>query len=362
MSPTRWTWCSATAPATAARWPTRSRPFPRSAPESATCGLRPHPTPYGSAPPTWPMTTSTRWSRPSPEAVAHGERACLAHGRAVPRLRNWPDGRGQRAACAAGRMPPVRLRGGLGQHRRRDRRRLVTGAGERRGTRAERFAMPLARNVVKDLAVEHGACVRPVQLRRTEVDTGYVEQVCVPCGHTLASVCPPCAERAKYLRAVQCREGWHLEDEPVIEPHRPTGEQRARIIHPAETQPDRDPLAAQGLATTDLDERIGELDQQITDAGMRGTVLPARPRRHRSTRPRHDATPLPRRKVSNRTTGKTYTAPDGKIFRPPRFGTLPCPSYGRVTSDGTPVDSGAYDYPRAAREALPFDPLVDRVT
>ena len=24
MSPTRWTWCSATAPGTAARWPTRS--------------------------------------------------------------------------------------------------------------------------------------------------------------------------------------------------------------------------------------------------------------------------------------------------------------------------------------------------
>ena len=32
--------------------------------------------------------------------------------------------------------------------------------------------MPLARNVVKDLAAEHGACLRPVQLRRTEIDTG----------------------------------------------------------------------------------------------------------------------------------------------------------------------------------------------
>ena len=69
--------------------------------------------------------------------------------------------------------------------------------GERRGTRAERLAMPLARNVVKDLAAEHGACLRPVQLRRTEVATGWVEQVLVPCGHTLASVCPPCAERAR---------------------------------------------------------------------------------------------------------------------------------------------------------------------
>ena len=37
--------------------------------------------------------------------------------------------------------------------------------------------MPLARNVVKDLAAEHGACQRPVQLRRTEIDTSYVEPV-----------------------------------------------------------------------------------------------------------------------------------------------------------------------------------------
>src|SRR6266849_51802 len=100
-------------------------------------------------------------------------------------------------------MPPVRLRRAV-----RCRRRawwLVTGA-DRRGTRAERLAMPLARNVVKDLAAEHGACLRPVQLRRTEIDTGYVEQVLIPCGHTLASVCPPCAERARILRATQCRD------------------------------------------------------------------------------------------------------------------------------------------------------------
>ena len=38
-------------------------------------------------------------------------------------------------------------------------------------TRAQRMAMPLARQVVKDLAVEHGACIRPVQLRRTNLDT-----------------------------------------------------------------------------------------------------------------------------------------------------------------------------------------------
>ena len=68
---------------------------------------------------------------------------------------------------------------------------------------------------------------------------------------------------------------------------------------------------------------------------MRGNVLPNRPRRHRSTRRRQDAAQLPRRTVSNRTVGKTYTAPDGKTFRPSLFVTLTCPSYGRVGQDGS---------------------------
>jgi len=220
--------------------------------------------------------------------------------------------------------------------------------------------MPLARNVVKDVAAEHGACLRPVQLRRTEIDTGYVEQVLIPCGHTLASVCPSCAERARILRATQCRAGWHLDHEPVIDPDPATGEQQAVISDRAEAQADRDALANESLDTTDLDEQIGQLDEKITDAGMRGTVLPNRPRRHRSTRRRQDAAPLPRRPVSNRTVGKTYTAPDGKTFRPSLFVTLTCPSYGKVTSDGTPADPDSYDYTRAARDALHFAALFDR--
>ena len=198
------------------------------------------------------------------------------------------------------------------------------------------MAAPLARQVVKDLAAEHGACLRPVQLRRTEIDTGHVEQVLIPCGHTLASVCPSCAERARILRAAQCREGWHLDREPVIDPDPATEEQRDLITDRAEAQEGRDLLASAGLDVGELDERIGELDEQITDSGLRGNVLPARPRRHRSTRRRQDAAPLPRRPVSARTVGKTYTAPDGKTFRPSLFVTLTCPSYGRVGEDGAP--------------------------
>jgi hypothetical protein len=92
----------------------------------------------------------------------------------------------------------------------------VTDTTATRTTWAQRMAMPLAREVVKDLAVEHGACIRPIQLRRINVDTGEVEQVLVPCGYTLAHVCPSCAERVRTLWAAQCREGWHLEDEPDI--------------------------------------------------------------------------------------------------------------------------------------------------
>ena len=137
-------------------------------------------------------------------------------------------------------------------------------------------------------------------------------------------------------------------------------QQQARVADRAEAQADRDALATESLGTDELDERIGELDQQITDAGIRGNVLPARARRHRSTRRRHDAAPLPRRPVSTRTIGKTYTAPDGTTFRPSMFVTLTCPSYGRVCEDGAPADPDAYDYHRAARDALHFAALFDR--
>jgi hypothetical protein len=234
-------------------------------------------------------------------------------------------------------------------------------SGERRGTRAERFAMPLARDVVKDLAAGHGACIRPVQLRRTDTTTGQAESVLVPCGHTLASVCPSCAERAKALRAAQCREGWHLDQEPVIEPQHADEHQRWLVTTRADVQKMRDQAEALGDDGGDLDQALTELDEDINAAGMRGNVLPARPaRRHRSTRRRQDAPPLPRRKVDSRTVGKTYTAPDGKTFRPSLFVTLTCPSYGKVTGDGTPADPGSYDYTRAARDALHFAALFDR--
>jgi hypothetical protein len=43
------------------------------------------------------------------------------------------------------------------------------------------------------------------------------------------------------------------------------------------------------------------------------------------------------------------------------FVTLTCDSYGRVLGDGTPADPGSYDYQRAARDAIHFPALFDRL-
>ncbi|MGH3157427.1 MAG: replication initiator, partial [Streptosporangiaceae bacterium] len=237
----------------------------------------------------------------------------------------------------------------------------MTQAPTTKTTRAERLRMPLARDVVHALAVEHGGCTRPIQLRRTEIQTGQVEQVLIPCGHTLVSVCPPCAERARTLRAAQCREGWHLDHEPVTQPDDPTDTQRWWVTTRADVQAERDHAEQVGQDTADLDAAIPELDEEITQAGMRGNVLPNRPaRRHRSTRRRQDAPDLPRRKIDPSTVGQVFTALDGKTFRPSLFVTLTCPSYGRVSSDGTPANPDRYDYRQAARDALHFAALFDR--
>jgi hypothetical protein len=231
-----------------------------------------------------------------------------------------------------------------------------------RTTRAQRLAMPLARHVVRDLAAEHGGCVRPVQLRRTDLHTGSTDQVLVPCGHTLAAVCPSCAERHKHLRATQCREGWHLGTEPAIAEDEPSDEQRMWIERRAQTQQQRDQARAAGADTTELDELAAGFDAEISRSGIRGNVLPARPgRRHCSTRRRQDAPDLPRRAIAPRTIGRTYTAPDGATYRPSMFLTFTCDSYGTIGPDGSPVNPAAYDYQRAARDAIHFAALFDRL-
>ncbi|WP_204076645.1 replication initiator [Planotetraspora phitsanulokensis] len=222
------------------------------------------------------------------------------------------------------------------------------------------MAQPLARDVIEVLAVQNGVCIRPVPLRRIDTLTGANTVLNVPCGTTMEAKCPSCAKRNRQLRMAQCREGWHLDHEPVNTPDEPDDYQRYLVELRADAQAWRDQAEGAGTDTADLDAAIADLDAEINDAGMRGNVLgrPS-PKRSRSTRRRQDAPDLPKRKMTPSTLGRTFTSSNGRTFRPSMFVTLTLPSYGRVNA-GVPVDPSTYDYARAARDALHFSKLVDR--
>ncbi|MEV4888819.1 replication initiator [Nonomuraea sp. NPDC055795] len=222
------------------------------------------------------------------------------------------------------------------------------------------MAQPLARDVAEEIAKLNGVCIRPMALRQLDLQTGKAKIVDVPCGTTLESKCPPCAKRNRQLRMAQCREGWHLDEEPAITPDEPTEEQRWLVEFRADMQAKRDSTEKVGGDVADLDAVLDGLDAEINAAGMRGSVVgPTAPKRSRSTRRRQDAPDLPKRKMANTTLGRTFTSSEGRTYRPSLFVTLTLPSYGKVR-DGVPVDPDAYDYQRAARDALHFSKLVDR--
>ncbi len=239
----------------------------------------------------------------------------------------------------------------------------------RPGLRAARLRLPRAVDVLRELANEHGVCARPVTLRRTNLQTGETEIIDIPCGATREDKCPACARRARHLRQVQIREGWHRDSEP-IQPEPATEEQRYLVELRAHLEFQRAAAehAGRWADVADLDESIRVVEEEIAAVGLRGRVAPSHghedqgdgKRRVRSTRRRQDAPDLPRRKVEPRTIGRVYTAPNGKTYRPSLFLTLTLPSYGRVHTDGTPVDPATYDYRRAAWDAVHFPRLLDR--
>ncbi|WP_207782366.1 replication initiator [Phytoactinopolyspora limicola] len=179
-------------------------------------------------------------------------------------------------------------------------------------------------DTVRGLAVAERVCVRPILSRLTDTETGDTRTVLIPCGATRETVCPSCADKARRLRMQQCREGWHLTQEPT-------------------TNPDEDDDGQND------DEDGG--DRTDRDGGVR---------RVRSTRRRDDADDLPRPPRQHTTLGRVFDTPDGKTYRPSMFLTLTMGSYGRVTRDGVPVDPATYDYRRAALDALHFPKLIDR--
>ena len=68
-------------------------------------------------------------------------------------------------------------------------------------------ALPVPTEALRDLALANRVCIRPVVHEVTDTETGRTRLVPTPCGATLASKCPPCAQRNRLLRMQQCREG-----------------------------------------------------------------------------------------------------------------------------------------------------------
>ncbi|RSN12280.1 replication initiator protein [Streptomyces sp. WAC 05977] len=226
-------------------------------------------------------------------------------------------------------------------------------------TRAARMREPLASDVVKATAEKHGVCVRPFTMEVGDTDTGELRYVPVPCGSTVESVCLPCARKAKALRQVQCREGWHMTEEPDFTAEPPTETQTELLALRADLVAAYRQETDQGEAE-ELRQEIQSVDDELRQLGMRGRLpsidLPTKKAVKRSTKRRQDAPNLPRRKVAKTTVGREYAG----RFRPSMFVTLTCDTYGPVRSDGAPVDPSTYDYRRAARDAVHFSALVDR--
>ena len=111
-------------------------------------------------------------------------------------------------------------------------------------------------------------------------------------GAVLASLCPPCAERAKVLRATQCREGWHLDQEPVPQPPPPDDRQRFWIEKRANAQAVRDHAGQTGDDTAELDELITELDGELAKSGLRGKAAADRQRSPGTGLPAAEPMPL----------------------------------------------------------------------
>lgn len=222
--------------------------------------------------------------------------------------------------------------------------------------------MPIAREVIEGVAVRHDVCIHPVPLRRIDPRSGETVVIDVPCGATLASKCPPCAERARLLRMAQCRIGWHLDEEPLPPPEDPSDEQLELATVRADLEAARQQLLSDGSSTAQVDLAIERVEEELAKTGVRGSIPAAdRPRRARSTSRRQDVAELPRRTMMPTTLGRTFTAPDGRVYRPSIFLTVTLPSYGPVDKDGVPRDFERYDFRAAARDAIHFAKVNDRL-
>lgn len=240
-----------------------------------------------------------------------------------------------------------------------------------RQTAADRRALPNLNELAEAAAEHEGVCARVLPMRAVDLDSGHVSYLGAPCKSTIASVCPACAKAARYVRMMQCKQGWCLTEEP-------------RRDKPETTQAQQDVLGARAHLFTEyhdarrsgddeaadaIAELVADLDRELKELGVRGPFPPldGRPKRKaKSTRRRDDVPDLPRLKVAKTTVGREYA---GK-YRPSTFFTLTLPSYGQINqvpgkdgklvTDGSPRDPESYDYTQAARDIVHFAKLFDR--
>ncbi|WP_225727179.1 MULTISPECIES: helitron helicase-like domain-containing protein [unclassified Nocardia] len=249
-----------------------------------------------------------------------------------------------------------------------------TGESTHRETAADRRARPSFYEIAQGAADKFGVCRRPIPMMVVDVVTGNTEYVAAPCKSTLESDCPACAARARLLRIQQCREGWHVETEPVDITLEPTEQQTELLTRRADLVADYQAGKQAGDEEVMAAARaeIAELDAELRATGIRQSLPPLepapKPKRKRSTKRRQDVPDLPRRKVAKTTIGGLFA---GK-YRYSMFVTLTMPSYGRINaggakdvqgkvcSDGSPVDPDTYDYTQAARDIIGFPALFDR--
>src|SRR5690606_14329811 len=88
------------------------------------------------------------------------------------------------------------------------------GGAAARLTAADRRAQLNLVELAAAAAEQHEVCRRPLAMLSTDPDTHETKYVPAPCKSTLECVCPACAARARAVRIQQCREGWHIEEEP----------------------------------------------------------------------------------------------------------------------------------------------------
>ena len=209
-------WCWAIRPTTAARGPTGSAsPNPGSATCSAKasanrCAIRAGWVPDETIKQLEDFVTGTR---PGPA----GRRAGLA---AAPTSRpaRLPHRTRPEVSHEHARRRPGRRAAGEGDHGGANGDGLDGPPGDGTEwidqdqlTRAQKALLALVRRRGRQLAEDHGVCVRPLAMRRLDLTSGRVDVVPVPCGSRWEDRCRPCADKNRRLRMAQCREGWHLD-------------------------------------------------------------------------------------------------------------------------------------------------------